>query len=206
MIVSTHTKKVLTQQSNHKTIKVTRQFVDQPSHQVKERKIFSVFHQPSKRSDREKWKISSEKMSGVALILNAICFNSTLCQIPPSVPPVNYVEFYKGELYFGDVKQSQEEKKKQLEKIAREIKDKTITITSIEDYPLSYVERDRDGELVLRGRAMDFFEILMKKYNFKYKLVMPKYNIFGSSNDSSGSVLEMLLQKVSDVLIIELIY
>lgn len=135
-------------------------------------------------------------MAGVALILNAVCFNSTLCQIPPIVPAVNNVEFYKGELYFGDVKESQEEKKKQLEKIARDLKGQTLTITSIEDYPLSYAERDKNGNLLLKGRAMDFFEILMKKYDFKYELVMPKSNIFGSSNDSTGSVLEMLLQKV----------
>lgn len=139
-------------------------------------------------------------MAGIALILNAVCFNTTLCQIPSPIPRINTVEFFKGELYFGDVKQSQEEKKKQMEKIARDLKGQTLTITSLEDYPLSYAERDKNGNLVLMGRAMDFFEILMKKYDFKYELVMPKYNIYGSSNDSTGSVLEMLLQKVTKII------
>lgn len=138
-------------------------------------------------------------MAGVALILNAVCFNTTLCQIPSPIPPVNTVEFFKGELYFGDVLQSQEEKKKQMEKIARDLKGQTLTITSLEDFPLSYAERDKNGNLILKGRAMDFFEILMKKYDFKYELIMPKYNIYGSSNDSTGSVLEMLLQKRVDM-------
>lgn len=135
-------------------------------------------------------------MAGVALILNAICFNSTLCQIPPVVPKVNDVELMKGELYYGDIKQSQEEKKKQLEKIARDLKGQTLAITTIEDFPLSYIERDKDGNMILKGRAMDFFEMLMKKYDFKYEVKMPKANIYGSSNDSTGSIMEMLVRKV----------
>jgi hypothetical protein len=135
-------------------------------------------------------------MAGVALILNAVCFNSTLCQIPLSVPTINEVELMKGELFYGDIKQTQEEKKKQIEKIARDLKGQTLTITTIEDFPLSYAERDKDGKLILKGRAMDFFEMLMKKYDFKYELKMPKTNIYGSSNDSTGSIMEMLVRKV----------
>lgn len=137
-------------------------------------------------------------MSGVALILNAICFNSTLCQIPPAVSKINEVELLKGELYYGDIKQSQVEKRKQLEKIARDLKGQTLTITTVEDFPLSYSERDNDGKLILKGRAMDFFEMLMKKYDFKYELKLPKKNIYGSSNDSTGSIMEMLVRKVKN--------
>lgn len=119
-------------------------------------------------------------MDGVALILSAVCFNSTVCHEPlPVQNPVNFVEWYKGELYYGDIKQSMLEKKKQLDKIARDLKGRTLTITTLEDYPLSYVERDKNGSFVLLGRAMDFLEILMKKFEFKVKLVMPNYNIAG---------------------------
>jgi hypothetical protein len=102
------------------------------------------------------------------------------------------VEFYRGQHYYGDVKESQFEKERQLERLAKELKGQVLTITTLEDFPLSYVERERDGKLVLKGRAMDFFEILMKKYDFKYELVLPNYNIAGSSNDSTGSILELL--------------
>ncbi|KAG5684140.1 hypothetical protein PVAND_013381 [Polypedilum vanderplanki] len=138
-------------------------------------------------------------MEGVALLLSTICFNSTTCQEPPIVNNINFVEFYKGEIYYGDVKQTMIEKQKQLDKLARDLKGQTLTITTLEDYPLSYVERDKNGKFVLKGRAMDFLEILMKKYDFKYELTMPNYNIAGSSNDSTGSVMEMLVRNQVDM-------
>lgn len=134
-------------------------------------------------------------MEGVALILSTICFNSTYCQEPPIVPQYNFVEFYKGEVYSGNIQIAMIEKQKKMDKIARDLKGQTLTITTIEDYPLSYVERVND-KLVLRGRAFDFLEILMKKFEFKYELVLPNFNIAGSSNDSTGSIMEMLVQKV----------
>ena len=36
----------------------------------------------------------------------------------------------------------------------------------------------------------------MKKFEFKYEIVLPNFNIAGSSNDSTGSIMEMLVQKV----------
>ena len=134
-------------------------------------------------------------MEGVALILSTICFNSTFCQEPPIVPQVNFVEFYKGEVFSGNIQIAMLEKQKKMDKIARDLKGQTLTITTIEDYPLSYIERVND-KLVLRGRAFDFLEILMKKFEFKYELVLPNFNIAGSSNDSTGSIMEMLVQKV----------
>lgn len=134
-------------------------------------------------------------MDGVALILSTICFNSTFCQESPIVPPLNFVEFYKGEIYSADIAIAMLEKQKRLDKIARDLKGQTLTITTIEDYPLSYVERVND-KLVLRGRAFDFLEILMKRFDFKYEIVLPNFNIAGSSNDSTGSVMELLIQKV----------
>lgn len=145
-------------------------------------------------------------MSGIALILNAVCFNSTLCQIPQPVPTVNEVEMLKGDLFYGDVKTTQLEKKKQLDKLVRDIKGKTLQITTLEDWPLSYVERDEKGTLLLKGRAMDFFDMLMKKYHFSYNLTLPKVNIYGSSNDSTGSILEMLVNKVIFKLIFNYFY
>ncbi|CAG9802412.1 unnamed protein product [Chironomus riparius] len=137
-------------------------------------------------------------MEGVALILSTICFNSTFCQEPPIVPQVNFVEFYKGEVFSSNIQIAMLEKQKKMDKIARDLKGQTLTITTIEDYPLSYIERVND-KLVLRGRAFDFLEILMKKFEFKYELVLPNFNIAGSSNDSTGSIMEMLVQKKVDM-------
>ncbi|XP_070502352.1 glutamate receptor ionotropic, delta-1 [Chironomus tepperi] len=137
-------------------------------------------------------------MEGVALILSTICFNSTFCQEPPIVPQVNFVEFYKGEVFSGNIEIAMKEKQKKMDKIARDLKGQTLMITTIEDYPLSYIERVND-KLVLRGRAFDFLEILMKKFEFKYEVVLPNFNIAGSSNDSTGSIMEMLVQKKVDM-------
>lgn len=37
----------------------------------------------------------------------------------------------------------------------------------------------------------------MKKYDFKYNIISPEYNIVGGSNDSDGSLMQMMLKKVS---------
>jgi hypothetical protein len=71
-------------------------------------------------------------MEGVALLLSTICFNSTICQEPPIVTNLNFVEFYKGDIYYGDIKQTMIEKQKQLDKLARDLKGQTLTITTLE--------------------------------------------------------------------------
>lgn len=36
----------------------------------------------------------------------------------------------------------------------------------------------------------------MKKYDFKYKIIIPDYNIVGGSNDSDGSLMQLMLKNV----------
>jgi CTP:phosphocholine cytidylyltransferase-like protein len=50
--------------------------------------------------------------------------------------------------------------------------------------------------LIIIGWAFEFFEFLMKKYNFTYNIVMSDYNIVGGSNDSEGSLMQMMLKNV----------
>lgn len=132
----------------------------------------------------------------MALMLSAICINSTLCPNLQPVPDVNYNEFLS-----NDLNQSINEIQKDMEKLAAELKGQTLNITTLEDYPLSYVERDANGTFVGKGWAFEFFDFLMKKYDFKYNLVIPNVNIVGSSNDSEGSLMQIMNKKVRIFLI-----
>lgn len=140
-------------------------------------------------------------MDGVALMLSAICLNSAVCPGPHPAPTVNYQQSV-----FHDLKTTSKALEDELLKLAAEIKGQTLNITTLEDFPLSYVERANEteklqyGDFVGRGWAFEFFEFLMKKYNFTYRIVRPDNNIVGGSNDSDGSLMEMVLKKVRKLL------
>jgi hypothetical protein len=36
----------------------------------------------------------------------------------------------------------------------------------------------------------------MKKFDFKYKIISPDYNIVGGSNDSDGSLMQLMVKGV----------
>lgn len=129
-------------------------------------------------------------MEGMTLMLSAMCLNATVCPNQHAHPGVNFYEFLPRDLYRTSKEQDDE-----MKKLAAEIKGQTLQITTLEDYPLSYMVRE-NGTLVGKGWAFEFFETLMRKYDFKYNLVMPEYNIIGSSNDSDGSLLQMILGNV----------
>lgn len=130
-------------------------------------------------------------MDGIALMLSAICINSTLCPNQQPVPDVNYDQFFPRDLY-----RTSKDLQDEMAKLAAELKGQTLNVTTLEDYPLSYVERDSNGTFVGKGWAFEFFEYLMKKYDFKYNLVAPEANIVGSSNDSDGSLMQMITKNV----------
>lgn len=132
-------------------------------------------------------------MEGVALMLSAICLNSTFCPSQHQTPKINYNEFLPRDLYKSS-KAIQDE----MARLAQEIKGLTLNVTTLEDYPLSYVERI-NGTFVGKGWAFEFFEFLMKKYDFKYNLVVPDYNIVGGSNDSEGSLMQMMIKHVRKI-------
>lgn len=129
-------------------------------------------------------------MEGLALMLSTICLNTTFCPDLHTNPGVNFKEILPNDLYRTHKAQEDE-----LKKLADELKGQTLQVTTLEDYPLSYVEKE-NGTLVGKGLAFEFFEILMKKYDFKYNLIIPDFNILGGTNDSEGSLLQMLIRNV----------
>src|SRR3954464_10872638 len=104
-------------------------------------------------------------MEGMALMLSAICLNTTFCPTQAPQPDVNLNEYLPRDT-FQTAKAIEDEMKK----IAMELKGQTLTVTTLEDYPLSYVERV-NGTAIGKGWAFEFFDFLMKKYDFKYTLV-----------------------------------
>lgn len=130
----------------------------------------------------------------MALMLSAICLNATFCPDQHPVPNVNNDEFLPRDLY-----RSSMEIKDEMARLARELKGQTINVTTLEDYPLSYVVRE-NGTFVGKGWAFEFFEFLMKKFDFKYNLVLPDANIVGGSNDSEGSIMQIMIKNVRNFL------
>lgn len=129
-------------------------------------------------------------MEGMALMLSAICLNTTFCPNQNPLPDVNLNEFLPRDLH-----KTSKALKEEMKKLAMELKGQTLTVSTLEDYPLSYVERV-NGTLIGKGWAFEFFEFLMKKYDFKYNLVNPDFNIVGGSNDSEGSLMQVITKNV----------
>lgn len=136
-------------------------------------------------------------MDGMALMLSAICLNSALCPSPHPPADVNLRQSVH-----RDLKTTSKVIEDELAKLAAEIKGQILNITTLEDFPLSYVERSNEteklryGEFVGRGWAFEFFEYLMNKFNFTYRIVRPDINIVGGTNDSDGSLMMMIRQNV----------
>lgn len=61
----------------------------------------------------------------------------------------------------------------------------------LKDYPLSYT-RIENGTVVGKGIAFDIFNFLHEKFKFEYTIVLPENNIVGSTDDSAGSIINML--------------
>lgn len=124
------------------------------------------------------------------MMLSAICLNTTFCPTQSAQPNINFIEFLP-----RDTLKTSQIIQDSLKKLAMELKGQTLTVTTLEDYPLSYVEKV-NGTLIGKGWAFEFFEFLMKKYDFKYTLISPDFNIVGGSNDSEGSLMQVIMKNV----------
>lgn len=49
-----------------------------------------------------------------------------------------------------------------------------------------------NGTLVGNGIAFELFDFLHEKFKFDYTIVLPENNIVGSTDDSAGSIINML--------------
>lgn len=105
-------------------------------------------------------------MSGMALLLSAVCLNSTFCPNQHANIGVNTFESLP-----RNTEQSSEALKDELKKLAAELKGQTLNITTLEDYPLSYVERtNNSSELIGKGeKIQNCFQIPVKIIRFGFK-------------------------------------
>ncbi|XP_058463209.1 glutamate receptor ionotropic, kainate 4 [Malaya genurostris] len=103
-----------------------------------------------------------------------------------------------GEFPTTPLESSQVVKNAYWEQLANELRGRTLKVTTLEDWPLSYTERI-NGTLFGRGVAFALFEFIMEKFKFNYTLVIPEHNIVGSSTDMEGSVIELLANNKVDM-------
>lgn len=131
-------------------------------------------------------------MAGMALILNALCMNASNCEPPNGTVPMNYDVVMNGSVLI----ESESAKEVMLANLAKELRGKTLRVTTLRDPPLSYTVKE-NNVTVGKGISFDFLDFLCEKFDFKYEIIMPEYNILGSSNDTAGSILEMMSKNVS---------
>lgn len=123
-------------------------------------------------------------MAGMALILSMVCLNSTCIKDTNKISYELIANRANPEL-------SRQLKEAQLKAIANQINGKVLSITTLEDPPLSWTEKE-NGTTVIKGVVGGILDLLMKKFNFTYEVKLPKRNIIGSSSDIDGSILEIL--------------
>lgn len=128
----------------------------------------------------------------VELLLSSICLNLTCDAISESVEKTYYFDF-------NDTATSLDVKKDFLQGIRDALNGQVLKVTTLQDPPLNWAEKDNNGVWVGKGIAFNIFNILTEKFNFTYELVLSKNNIIGSTNDFSGSLLELVQGKEVDV-------
>lgn len=75
-----------------------------------------------------------------------------------------------------------------------------LKVATLEDYPLSYTEKNNvTGKVEGRGVAFTLFNFLAEKYNFTYDVFTPPENKIGSSKDFEKSLIEMVNKSEVDV-------
>jgi hypothetical protein len=127
-------------------------------------------------------------MNGIALLLSTIVYSNS------SMTPQTNIVIQDSEIArVNEIIKIEEERK--LMALADMLKGQTLKITTLEDYPLSY-STELNGRKLLNGTAGKILDILRDAYDFDYELVFPEYNIVGGSNDSKGSMMQMLIDKV----------
>ncbi|XP_001651932.2 glutamate receptor ionotropic, kainate 2 [Aedes aegypti] len=165
----------------------------------------------SASESKSKGKVVSVKKSicfrwPFRLLFALLCFNLLATVVEADVPVVQPERFNRPRskdpisagFYQSEEKNSQDVKDAFMEQLANELKGRMLKVTTLEDWPLSYTER-QNGTLVGRGVAFELLEFLMEKFKFNYTLVMPEHNIVGSTKDMEGSIIELLATEKADI-------
>lgn len=128
----------------------------------------------------------------VELLLSSICLNITCDAIPEPTLSTYYFDF-------NGTATSFEVKRDYLQSLRDSLNGQVLKVTTIQDPPLNWAEKDENGVLVGKGIAFKLFNVLTEKFNFTYELILPKDNIIGSTTDFSGSLLELMKGSEIDV-------
>ncbi|XP_055621480.1 probable glutamate receptor [Toxorhynchites rutilus septentrionalis] len=140
---------------------------------------------------------STYTISLTALLVIFWSHGTTLAAIPTVQPEPSSTNYGAG-YYKTEFKSSRDEKDSHLQQLANELQGRTLNVTTLEDWPLSYTERI-NGTLFGRGVAFELLDFLMEKFKFNYTLVMPEHNIVGSTTDMEGSIIELLATGKADI-------
>ncbi|CAH0669246.1 unnamed protein product [Spodoptera exigua] len=115
-------------------------------------------------------------MAGIELIISSIC-NATFCEIP-------YNETYQAP-------DSLVEKDINFMSLMKEVNGKHIKVTTYNNTPLSSTEFE-NGTVVGYGVAFTIMNILRKKFNFTYEIILPTKNYELGSKISDDSIIGLL--------------
>uniref|UniRef100_A0A336K8J6 CSON003923 protein n=1 Tax=Culicoides sonorensis TaxID=179676 RepID=A0A336K8J6_CULSO len=127
----------------------------------------------------------------VELLLSSICMNITCDSIAENIETTYFYDF-------NDTASSFDIKRDYLQNLRDSLNGQILKITTLQDPPLSWTE-EQNGTLVGMGIAFKLFNVLTEKFNFTYEIILPKKNIYGSTNDFEGSLLELMANGEIDI-------
>ncbi|KAL0839781.1 hypothetical protein ABMA28_016419 [Loxostege sticticalis] len=121
--------------------------------------------------------------TGIELIISSIC-NATFCQ------PV-----YDNPLLERQASSSID----QYRDLIKEINGKHLKIGTYNNRPISWVERGEDGALIGRGVSFVLVDILQKRFNFTYEVVVPEKNFEIGGTKPEDSLIGLVNNSLVDM-------
>ncbi|XP_048480884.1 glutamate receptor ionotropic, delta-1 [Plutella xylostella] len=121
-------------------------------------------------------------MAGIELLISSICYNATFC-----------------DAYYDNSGLDERLTKKQNEFLAlrSEVNGKHLRIATYNNYPLSYVE-EINGTLVGQGVAFVIVDILRKRFNFTFDVILAEKNYESGGSKPEDSVIGLVNSSIAD--------
>nr|AXY83441.1 putative ionotropic receptor 14 [Conopomorpha sinensis] len=113
--------------------------------------------------------------TGVELLLASICFNATFC-----------------DFFYDNTFEREKLDKRQMQLLKDDLNGKHVKIGTYNNFPLSWVDSTPDGKLVGRGLSFILVDILQKRFNFTYDIVLPKKNFEYGGDDAEDSLIGLI--------------
>nr|ARO76467.1 ionotropic receptor 4 [Conogethes punctiferalis] len=121
--------------------------------------------------------------TGLELILSSIC-NATFCEPIFDNPLLGRQDSPK------DVKYND---------MVNEINGKHLKIATYDNRPMSWVEKGENGTIIGKGVAFVIVNILQKKYNFTYEVVVPEKNFEMGGDNPQDSLVGLANSSLVDM-------